>query len=71
MQHKMATGYLGGRLQELADRAYIQNGRWMVSESKTLQQAIDETLDREQTERRTDRDSKDKPSTDGSRWNGR
>ena len=51
MKLKMATGYIGGRIQELTDHAFLRGGRWMVNDYKTLKAAIDEVFNYD-TERR-------------------
>jgi len=47
MKIQLATGYLAGRLQELADQAYRQDGRWWTEEGRKLEDAINSLFRRE------------------------
>jgi len=53
MKPQIATGYLGGRLQQIADDAYVQNGRWMTSENSSLEDAIKNLFAKEPLERKS------------------
>lgn len=47
MKSKLASHYLGGRLQEMADQSFVKDGRWWLREGYPLIRAIDDLFNRE------------------------